>query len=366
MVAGLILALLAQDAPPNTWVPLKPVLEQPADPEEKGHWMNVGWNKLVYDAGGKRVLFYDRWFDKKHGGYTIYGNCLFSFDPATARLTPLVIDHWRKEDVAGGGYRTLRRPEEAASPTPCSRHVYHGFDYVPGLNSVFLCNGANQSAKSDDGKSGHDLASDTWRFDLEKKAWSRIESAKHPPNRLEDGMAYSPEIDSIVYAGHGKIWILDLASAQWREAKEKLPRNHMGMVVFHDAPRKRMLLAGGGDYDKYQTKAGGFNTLYAFDPKSEKISRLADCPTAMCRAGLSHDTKRDLFFMAARFKGEGIEQPSGLFVYDPAKDAWSPAKGSGDLPLEKGWMPLCYDSTLDRLVGMVRETFYTFRYDPER
>ena len=47
MVAGLILALLVQDAPPNTWAPLKPLLEQPADPEEKGHWMNVGWNKLV-------------------------------------------------------------------------------------------------------------------------------------------------------------------------------------------------------------------------------------------------------------------------------------------------------------------------------
>jgi len=366
MVLGLILAFLVQDAPSNTWAPLKPVVEQPADPEEKGHWMNVGWNKLVYDAGGKRILFYDRWHDKKHGGYTIYGNCLFSFDPATAKLAPLAIDHWRKEDVAGGGYRTLRRPEEATSPTPCSRHVYHGFDYVPGVKSVFLCNGANQSAKSDDGRAGHDLTADTWRYDLEKKAWSRIESAKHPPNRLEDGMAYSPEIESIVYAGHGRIWILDLATGQWREAKEKLPRTHMGMVVFHDAPRKRLLLAGGGDYDKWQTKSGGFNAVYAFDPKTEKVSRLADCPTAMCRAGLSHDTKRDLFFVVAVFKGEGIEQPSGLFVYDPAKDAWSRAKVAGEIPMDKGWMPLCYDSTFDRLVGMVRETFFTFRYDPER
>jgi len=63
--------------------------------------------------------------------------------------------------------------------------------------------------------------------------------------------------------------------------------------------------------DKWQTKAGGFNTLYAFDPKSEKVSRLADCPTAMCRAGLSHDTKRDLFFAwNVNFGGElGVATP---------------------------------------------------------
>ncbi|HXX93641.1 MAG TPA: hypothetical protein VEN81_08400 [Planctomycetota bacterium] len=366
MIALLLLAVLAQEAPPNTWVPLKPVVEQPADPEEKGHWMNVGWNKLVYDPEGRRVLFYDRWYDKPHGGYTIYGNCLFSFDPSSAKLTPLVVDHWRKEDTPSGGYRTVAGPRQAAEPTPCSRHVYHGFDYVSPLKSVFLTNGANQSAQGDDGRLGHDLTADTWRYDLGKQSWTRIESPKHPPNRLEDGMAWSPEIDSIVYAGHGKIWILNLGRGEWREAREKLPRYHMGMVVVHDAPRKRMLFAGGGDYDQWKTKAGGFNTLYAFDPKTESVTRLADCPTALCRAGLSHDTKRDLFLVVAAFKGEGIEQPSGLFVYDPAKDAWSRARVTGELPLEKGWMPLCYDSNLDRLVGMVRETFYTFRYDPER
>lgn len=50
MVAGLILALLAQDAPPNTWVPLKPVLVQPADPEEKG------WMPLCYDSTLDRLV----------------------------------------------------------------------------------------------------------------------------------------------------------------------------------------------------------------------------------------------------------------------------------------------------------------------
>src|SRR2546423_1692513 len=82
--------------PANTWMEIKYTTVQPPDASEKGHWVSAGWNKIVYDADGKRVLFYDRWHDKKHGGTTIYGNCLFAFDPATARLTPLKIDNWTK------------------------------------------------------------------------------------------------------------------------------------------------------------------------------------------------------------------------------------------------------------------------------
>ncbi len=352
--------------PADTWVPLEPTTVQPANPDEHGYRINAGWNKLVYDPDGKRVLFYDRWHDRKHGGTTIYGNCLFSFDPATARLVPLKIDNWTRRGVPGGGYRTMPLPANDTEPTPCSRHVYHGFDYVPDLNAVFICNGANQSALRDEKRRSHNLCADTWRFDLTKKTWSRIASTAHPPNRLEDGMAYCPNTKSIVYAGHGKIWILPIATGQWRQGKMDLPRYHMGMTVFYDAPRKRLLLAGGGTYGKWQTKAGGFNTLYAFDPVTEKVTRLADCPTAMCRAGLTHDTRRDLFFLAAKLEGKGAEQPSGVFAYDPAKDSWYEVKTTNPVPGRGGWLPLCYDAAHDCLIGMAGSTFYAFRYLPEK
>jgi hypothetical protein len=352
--------------PPNAWVPIEPKVVQPAHPDERGRWVNAGWNKLVYDPDGKRVLFYDRWHDKKHGGTTIYGNCLFGFDPASAKLVPLKIDHWTKLSVRGGGYRTSPLPENAKEPTPCPRHVYHGFDYVPGLKSVFLCNGANQTALREGKLLGHDVCADTWRFDLGKRAWSKVASRQHPPNNLEDGMAYCPDTQSIVYAGHGKVWLLDLATGQWRQGKTGLPRYHMGMTVFYDAPRKRLLLAGGGNYDRWQTKAGGFNTLYAFDPATEKVTRLADCPTALCRGALAHDTRRDLFFVAVTLKGKGVEQPSGLFAYDPKGDAWREIKSANPVPLANGWMPLCYDAGHGCLIGMARTTFYAFRYVPEK
>src|SRR5262249_49488547 len=121
--------------PANTWVELKYTTVQPADPAEKGNWVSAGWNKLVYDPDGKRVLFYGRWYDKKHGGTTIYGNCLFAFDPATAKLTPRKIDNWKKVDTKTGGYRTVELAENDKEPTPASRHVYHAFEYVPELKS---------------------------------------------------------------------------------------------------------------------------------------------------------------------------------------------------------------------------------------
>src|SRR6516225_6485980 len=120
--------------PANTWVEIKYTTAQPSDrADEKGRWVPAGWNKLVYDPDGKRVLFYDRWLDKKHGGYTIYGNCLVAFDPVAGKLTPVKIDNWTKKDVKGGGYRTLALPDNETVPTPCPRHVYHAFDYVPKL-----------------------------------------------------------------------------------------------------------------------------------------------------------------------------------------------------------------------------------------
>lgn len=352
--------------PANTWTPIKPTTVQPEAEDEKGQWMNVGWNKLVYDVEGKRVLFYDRWYDKKHGGTTIYGNCLFSFDPASAKLVPVRIDHWGKESTPTGGYRTIVLPENEKEPTPCPRHVYHAFDYVPELKSVFICNGANQSAMLKGEVLGHKLCTDTWRLDVDKKTWTKLASEQHPANQLEDGMAYCPATKSIVYAGHGKVWILDLDKGQWRKAKSELPRSHMGMTVHYDAPRKRILLAGGGAYGKYQTKAGGFNSLYAFDPVTEQITKLADCPTALCRAALAHVVKHDLFITVAAFQGEGIEQPSGMFAYDPAKGAWRQLKPADGLPWDKGWLPLCYDKQHDCLIGMVKTTFYAFRYVPAK
>jgi hypothetical protein len=357
--------------PANRWVEIPYTTEQPPG-WEKGQFAPQGWNKIVYDPDGKRVLFYDRWIDKKHGGWTIYGNCLFGLDPQAGRLTPIKVDHWTKIDPKGGGYRTLALPENDAEPTPSPRHVYHAFDYVPELKSVFICNGANQSILNKDGKLvGHDLCDGAWRLDLPARKWVRIAGDdKPPPNVLDDAMAWCPDIRSLVYSGtQGQLWILDPAAGRWRKAKNSPPKHPSnGRTIFYDAPRHRMLLVGGGPLDGWlKGKAEVFRELYAFDPKTEEVRRLADCPSAFYSTHLAHDSKRDLFVAVVVFdKGE---QPSGMYCYNPAKDAWHEITPENAIPPHKswfGWMKLCYDAHHDCFVSMVRDKFYAFRYVPAK
>jgi hypothetical protein len=352
-------------------VEIKYTTVQPAHPSEKGVFAPQGWNKIVYDPDGKRVLFYDRWIDKKHGGYTIYGNCLFALDPAAARLTPLKIDHWTRKATREGGYRTLALPENDREPTPCPRHVYHAFAYVPRLRAVFLCNGANQTALRKDGKFvGHDLCDGTWRLDLQTNRWTKINSVQCPPNRLDDSMAYCPDTHALIYAGFDRqMWVFDLDRGQWRKARQSPPRRTaFGQTLFYDPSHRRMLLAGGGPLDGWKKgKAAEFRELYAFDPKTETVRRLADCPTAFYATHLAYDSKRRLFVAVVVFRDR--EQPSGMFCYDPHRDAWRPIKPENPIPPHNswfGWMQLCYDAEHDCLIGKVRDRFYAFRYEPAR
>jgi hypothetical protein len=368
--AGLVCVCRASDLqklPANTWVEIPYTTQQPVDVNERGAFASQGWNKIVYDPDAKRVLFYDRWVDKKHGGQTIYGNCLFGFDPVDGTLTPIKIDHWTKIDTKDGGYRTLALPENDVEPTPCPRHVYHAFVYVPELKAVFLCNGANQTALDKSGNLvGHDMCDGTWRLDLTTNRWSRIASELCPPNRLDDAMAYCPETNSIVYAGFGRqLWILDLGGGGWRKAKAGPPRRTaFGQTVFYDPTQRRMLIAGGGGLDQWKEgEAEEFRELYAFEPKTETLERLADCPTAFYATHLAFDSKRALFFAVVVF--DGREQPSGMFCYDPKEDAWREIEPTGGIPPHNnwfGWMQLCYDSHNDCLIGKVNDKFYAFRY----
>jgi len=369
LFASTSLAADLKNLPSNTFVEIKTTTDQPADPAEKGRFARQGWNKLVYDPDGKRVLLYDRWIDKKHGGQTIYGNCLFGFDPATGKLNPIKIDNWTKMEPKGGGYRTLALPENEKEPTPAPRHVYHAFEYVSPLRAVFICNGANQSVVDKSGKLvGHDECDGAWKLDLLSNRWSRIESKLRPVNRLDDAMAYSPEANALVYsAAEGKLWMLDITTGQFRQAKHSPPtRTAMGRTIFHDPVRKRMILAGGGRLDAWsQGPAPEFREVYAFDPKEETVKRLADAPTALYSSHLAYDSKRDLFFCAAAFNKK--EQSSGMFAYDPKANAWSEVKPEGGLPPHTGWFgwtQMCYDSTNDCLVAKVGDTFFAYRSHP--
>jgi hypothetical protein len=165
------------------------------------------------------------------------------------------------------------------------------------------------------------------------------------------------------------LWIFDLAKGQWRKARHSPPkRTAFGQNICYDPTKRRMLIAGGGPLDGWKKgKAREFRELYAFDPKTEKIKRLADCPTALYATHLAHDRKNKVFLTVAVF--DKREQPSGIFCYDPQKDAWHKVKSKNPIPPHNnwfGWMQLCYDSQHSCFIGKVNEKFFAFHYVPGR
>jgi hypothetical protein len=74
LAASLGAAAELKKLPANTFVPIEYRTLQFPGSDDKGQFSAQGWNKIVYDPDCKRVLLYDRWLDKTHGGYTIYGN----------------------------------------------------------------------------------------------------------------------------------------------------------------------------------------------------------------------------------------------------------------------------------------------------
>ena len=112
---------------------------------------------------------------------------------------------------------------------------------------------------------------------------TRLTSTECPRNMLDDAMAYCPDIKSIVYhsASGRQMWIMDVGTGQFRKAKQSPPqRGAAGSTIFYDPTQKRMLIVGGGPLEGQfnQAKKPVFRELYAFDPKSETVTKLADCP----------------------------------------------------------------------------------------
>jgi hypothetical protein len=225
---------------------------------------------------------------------------------------------------------------------------------------------ANQTALRKDGRLVvHDLCDGTWRLDLRTRKWARIISAQYPPNLLDDAMAYWPDIRSLVYAGNGRqLWILDLEGSVAQGEREPTPAPGVRADDLLRPVEKMHADPGRRPTGRLAEREGTeFRELYAFDPRTEKVQKLAAGPTAFYESHLAYDRKRALFVAVAVFAKK--EQPSGKFCYDPNKNAWHEIKPTNAiLPHNTwfGWMQLCYDSHHDCLIGKVNERFFAFRH----
>jgi hypothetical protein len=268
-------------------------------------------------------------------------------------------------------------PENTGAPTPCPRFVYNGFDFVPELNSVFMTNGANSSAMRDGKIVGHAECENTWRFDLSQNKWTQIKSARHPANfPLGAALTYCSTAKKLIYCNYGELWTLEPGQGEWKKSKAALPERLYGQALCDDPLRKRMLVIGGTrniaslDANEKGTHA---SSLFAFDPQTETIAKLADAPAPLYMAHMAHDAKRDIF-ITAPFKNSG-EPSAGVLVYDPNADAWSQVVTRNPTPQsgkKSGGVALCFDTYRDCIIAFVpnsqagADCFYAFRHIPAR
>ncbi len=327
--------------PLNTWIRVRPEYKAPPD---GGRHVPHSWNKLVYDPVGQQAVYMDRWSDSQRGN-TIYANAVMTFDAAANKVECLKVGNWKRVAREEGGYRTVPMPENADDPTPCDRHPYGNLAFVPHQNAVYLSAGANRTALVD-GTRGHRHCRDTWRFDLETRVWTLIESEQNPPQRLEEAMEYDAASRVIValVRGGAQTWLLDVDTGQWRNAEARNnPNSGMGAAMTYDSKRERVMVFGGGGKD-----GGAWNDphrhVYAYSVEDNAWTRLADASVPVRAMGAAYDSKRDIVLVHA---GCG-RHPFFFGFYNPETDDWHAIHlpDDAELPAPR-WHGLVYDAAHD-------------------
>lgn len=206
-----------------------------------GEWFDLGapegpearvGSAAVYDAGSGLVVLF--------GG--ALGGCEYPLCPEIAG------DTWVFDPVEG----TWEERSPATAPSP--RHG-HAMTYHAGADRVVLFGG----------DSGEAWLDDTWIYDTDADAWTRLDLEGSPRRRARQVMTYDAGAGRVVLWG-GSVrdeeftWSLDLESGVWsRHASERFPSSAWDACMVWDPSSGRSILVGGEGYTTEEI-AEGVNT----------------------------------------------------------------------------------------------------------
>ncbi|HEV8128388.1 MAG TPA: kelch repeat-containing protein [Candidatus Eisenbacteria bacterium] len=349
-------ALAAISIPANQWV------KQAAPSVTKltgftGDFQARGWNHMLYDPVGRRMVLFDGYTDATHP-YSIYANAIWTYDPVANRLSLQKVNNWTRQNG-----KTVPLPANSTDPTPFDRHSYSCTAIVPEKNRLYMWGGANSSV-------GNDYIGDTWVFDFATNKWRMIDTPTHPFNVFEQTMTFDPTTNRLVLFGGASssyqngdgAWLFNVATETWEAASTAggaTQRTSQSMV--YDPIRRVSWMFGGGAYPNPG------NELWSFDAASATWSRVTPSgpvPSPRRFGAMAYDSRHDIVMLWG-----GIYDTNSLYndtwILHPSTKQWVQLSPPVSPPTtDMNSEDLAYDEENDVFVLHQNGVFWLFRYAP--
>jgi galactose oxidase-like protein len=354
-------ASAALSIPSNTWV-TQAAPTQVTLSGFPGTFQARGWNHMLFDPVGHRMIMYDGYLDATRP-YSIYANALWTYNVLTNTLSLEKVSNWQWVS-SGSTASTQPLASNSTDPTPYDRHSYSCIIFVPELNRLYMWGGANSSISNN-------WLGDTWVYDFTTKKWHDATGTTHPYNVLEQTMTYDPNVHRLVqfggastgYGSGDHAWLFDVTTELWEQVNTaSTPPARMSQSMVFDPMRRVSYMFGGGTI--YPNPG---NEMWVFDASQriwQQITPATPPPSVRRFACMAYDSKHDVVLLWG-----GVQSSTALlndtWLYQPSTRTWTQLFPTASPPANGSYNEdLAYDIDNDVFVLHVNGNFYLYRYAP--
>ena len=340
----------------NKWFAAKATYKLPAFPNHPSlRWSRSdGFCGSVFRTKTNTVLFRSGVATAKrrkgicelYPGY--YSNAMMEWNPRTNEVKAIDVLNWGGGSYGGG----CLVPGFKSHPTPSPRHTYDGMAYIPKTDTVYLVLGATwkittKATQEANNAYNVDMKS-TWKYDITKKRWSRINGSvrsvfKRKISPYESHLRYWPKGNRLLFVDsrgrdHAEF---DLKTEIWKEVKPKKdsPCRLYGARSTWDTKRDLWVFRGNKE-------------VCTYNPSTREYKRLPD--TDIHGKGITYISTYDVY-LASGPTGDDTR------VYDPKTNKWKVLKG-GPLKLVNGYLE--FEPTTGLVMMVYQGSTFWLRFRP--